>query len=239
MHTPLASTDASLTLRSIPSPLLVVEASTTAGSTALVIDGRVVGRADVAMGVTRDDTLFPAVQALLAEAGCDPRALRAIVCGAGPGSFTSLRIAGSLAKGLAYASECPLFSVSSLMLAAATVERPGLYVVHSDALRGERFALDVEIDVQGMAWATSVVRRLTLAELAEAAQGRVRLAVVGSPGPAIESQFVTPDAAAILRCGDWWPEGPVSLEQWEPEYGRLAEAQVKWEQTHGRTLTAG
>jgi len=31
--------------------------------------------------------------------------------------------------------------------------------------------------------------------------------------------------------------GPVELESWEPDYGRLAEAQVKWEAAHGRALT--
>ena len=32
--------------------------------------------------------------------------------------------------------------------------------------------------------------------------------------------------------------GPVDLERWEPSYGRLAEAQVKWEASHGRALGA-
>jgi tRNA threonylcarbamoyladenosine biosynthesis protein TsaB len=30
--------------------------------------------------------------------------------------------------------------------------------------------------------------------------------------------------------------GPVDLASWEPSYGRLAEAQVRWEATHGRPL---
>jgi tRNA threonylcarbamoyladenosine biosynthesis protein TsaB len=32
--------------------------------------------------------------------------------------------------------------------------------------------------------------------------------------------------------------GPVDLAGWEPDYGRLAEAQVRWEAVHGRPLTA-
>ena len=32
--------------------------------------------------------------------------------------------------------------------------------------------------------------------------------------------------------------GPVDLDAWEPAYGRLAEAQVKWESAHGRPLPA-
>jgi len=31
--------------------------------------------------------------------------------------------------------------------------------------------------------------------------------------------------------------GPVDLAMWEPDYGRLAEAQVRWEAVHGRKLT--
>jgi tRNA threonylcarbamoyladenosine biosynthesis protein TsaB len=30
--------------------------------------------------------------------------------------------------------------------------------------------------------------------------------------------------------------GPVDLASWEPDYGRLAEAQVRWEAAHGRPL---
>lgn len=219
--------------------MLVVEGATSAGSTALVIDGHVVGRREVAMGVTRDDTLFPAVQALLADAELEAAALRAIVCGAGPGSFTSLRIAGSLAKGLAFAGACELYAVSSLMLAAATVRREGRYVVHSDALRGERFALDVSIDADGFARAEGAVRRVAFADLVQIGRDRTRLAVLSSPAAELESQIVLPDAAAIVRCVDWFAEGAVSLDRWEPDYGRLAEAQVKWEEAHGRALADG
>jgi tRNA threonylcarbamoyladenosine biosynthesis protein TsaB len=35
-----------------------------------------------------------------------------------------------------------------------------------------------------------------------------------------------------------WPD-TADLATWEPNYGRLAEAQVKWEAAHGRALTAG
>jgi len=31
-------------------------------------------------------------------------------------------------------------------------------------------------------------------------------------------------------------EGPVNLAAWEPIYGRMAEAQVRWEAEHGRAL---
>jgi len=38
----------------------------------------------------------------------------------------------------------------------------------------------------------------------------------------------------VLRLGaDIEDRGPVSLADWEPSYGRLAEAQAKWEAVHG------
>ena len=45
---------------------------------------------------------------------------------------------------------------------------------------------------------------------------------------------MTPTFRIALIAGG----GPVDLASWEPVYGRLAEAQVKWEAAHGRPLVA-
>jgi tRNA threonylcarbamoyladenosine biosynthesis protein TsaB len=199
---------------------------------------------DVAMGATREDALFPAVEQLLRQSGIIAKSLAAVVCGAGPGSFTSLRIGAALAKGLAFAAGCPLFAVSSLTLAAASIAEPGRYVVHADALRGERYAQAVDVTISadsGLARVTEhgPLVRVAFDALAALAGDRLRLAVVSSPEPALEFRVVTADAASLLRCADWSANGPVSLEAWEPVYGRLAEAQVKWEEVHGLALPGG
>lgn len=58
--------------------------------------------------------LLPMVQTLLQDTGQSLAELDGIVFGSGPGSFTGLRIACSIAKGLAYAHNLPMFGVCSL-----------------------------------------------------------------------------------------------------------------------------
>lgn len=57
---------------------------------------------------------LPALQRLLAQAGVGAKQLDAVAFGAGPGSFTGLRIACGLAQGIAWANDVPALGVSTL-----------------------------------------------------------------------------------------------------------------------------
>ena len=220
-------------------PFLVLEASTAAGSVALVAAGQCLAARPVVMGVGRDDQLFPAMMSVLGDAGLGVGALAGIVCGAGPGSFTSLRIAASIAKGLAHGGGRPLFAVSSLVLAAADAVGAvpaGPYLVHSDALRGERYAQRVWIGDDATVRVIGAPQRCTVAQLDAVADGGSLLAVGAVPTPDHAVRMVQPAASLLVRIDSASWETPVSLEGWEPDYGRLAEAQVKWEATHGTSL---
>jgi len=91
----------------------------------------------------RSDDLIPLVDRVLARAGVALGELAAIAVGAGPGSFTGLRIGMATAKGLCFAAGLPLWSVSSLAalaLDAADIEPAvddALIVPVFDARRGE------------------------------------------------------------------------------------------------------
>jgi tRNA threonylcarbamoyladenosine biosynthesis protein TsaB len=156
------------------------------------------------------------------------------VCGEGPGSFTSLRIAAAIAKGLAMTTNAPLHAVSSLFLLVAGAHAslaPGRYVAVLDAMRGDVFAavFSVSGDVVTPESSASIVARGDIAAFAHEHTGRL----IG-PG---ESLAFYPHARGANMVG----ASPsiaraVDLATWEPNYGRLAEAQVRWEAAHGRAL---
>ena len=218
---------------------LVIEASTYAGSTALLDDGRLLAERRVAMRGREHEALMPAVAELLDEHGLGPLAVERVVCGAGPGSFTSLRIAGAIAKGIALAAVCPLVPVSSLALVVASREpfAPGRYLAAIDALRGEHYVGLFEVATTGTMRALGPEHRVRSSDLLDVAAAQDAIAV----GPEREGTgHVDPRASAAARLADLLEATPAAdLARWEPIYGRLAEAQVKWEATHGRPLEVG
>jgi tRNA threonylcarbamoyladenosine biosynthesis protein TsaB len=93
--------------------LLALETATHRLSVALWLDGRVVERgAELPNGSS--EWLLPNVHALLAEAGVTLKMLDGIAFGAGPGSFTGLRLAAGCAQGLAYGLDLPVLGIGTL-----------------------------------------------------------------------------------------------------------------------------
>ena len=208
---------------------LALEASTYAGSVAVLRGSDIVAARDVEMGRRDDEKLMPAVADCVAALPDGIRSVERIVCGAGPGSFTSLRIAASIAKGICHARGIPLFEVSSLALIVAATgggTKPGRYLVSLDAMRGESFAAVIEVGNDGRIPAAVPFEILPASELGEKARRAGAAILAGAP-----------HAAGIARVLDSVLEGgPVDLAAWEPDYGRAAEAQAKWEAAHGRPL---
>lgn len=93
--------------------LIALETSTEFCSVALRHAGQVTVRR-VHAGQTHSERLLPMLAELLAEAGIAAQACEVIAFGAGPGSFTGLRIACSVAQGLAYGLDCPVIAVGTL-----------------------------------------------------------------------------------------------------------------------------
>lgn len=217
---------------------LALDASTYVGSVAVLRGEAIVAEREVAMRGRDAERLMPAVAGALESANVAPADLSRIVCGGGPGSFTSLRIAGAIAKGIALAAERPLFAVPSLLLMAAAARptlRAGRYLAALDAMRDESYVAEIELSQDGGGWRVGGLR-LVPSEAVDEIASASSASTLGA-GRSAEAQ---PHARGVARLTEWLAAAlPVDLASWEPVYGRLAEAQVKWEAAHGRVLPGG
>lgn len=215
---------------------LAMDAAAGPGSIAVLREAEVLAARDVVMRNEAEERFFPAVLATLADAGVTLAELDRLIVGAGPGSFTALRVVAATAKGIAQAREIPLYAVPSLALTVAgdhaTTEPDTRWFVTLDALRGERYAALV---VVGEAGAVQRVEQLGLVPIAEVGVRAAELEAL--PIGPDEAHVAAPHARGVARClALAVAGGAVALASWEPMYGRLAEAQVKWEAAHGRPL---
>lgn len=218
----------------------MIEASTPSQSVALLDGPSVRAWRAVAGGggssAGRSEPLMPAIADCLAEAGVGAAALTGVACGEGPGGFTGLRTAAALAKGLGYSLGIPLYAVSSLLLTALAARRrvaAESYLAATDALRGEHYALRFAADAAGVLRGEGEVALVGSSDLPRlAARYSAVLCGIGLPVDVVPSACDVSLALPMILA-----QGPVDLASWEPRYGRLAEAQVKWEAAHGVALS--
>jgi len=93
--------------------LLVIDTSTEWCSAALWLEGRILARRVLAEQ-RHSSLLLPMIDELLRESCLTLRQLDGIGYGAGPGSFTGLRIACAVTQGLAFGADLPVVGVSTL-----------------------------------------------------------------------------------------------------------------------------
>lgn len=127
--------------------LLAIDTATEALSVALLHDGELSGHFEV-IGRGHAERVLPLVDKLLAAAAWSLGSLDAIAFGRGPGAFTGVRIAVSVAQGLAFGAGLPVIPVSDLAalgrqaldLAAQQGEAATLALACLDARMGEVYA---------------------------------------------------------------------------------------------------
>jgi tRNA threonylcarbamoyladenosine biosynthesis protein TsaB len=168
--------------------VLAFDTATEALSVSLAIDDRQVDRyVEIERG--HAEQLLPMVESVLAEGGITLASLDAIAFGRGPGGFTGVRLAASVAQGLAFGAGVGVVPVSDLAAVAWRVVQmdPGLtqVLVANDARMREVY------------WA-----RYTVSPLLVSLQGVER---VDAPA-AVPIPPVTGSWAAVGRGLRAWPD---------------------------------
>lgn len=150
---------------------------------------------------------LPLIFELLAAAGVGVRQLDAVAFGQGPGAFTGLRTACSIAQGLALGVGCPVIAIDSLLLVAEGARlRDAAYAgseiwVAMDARMDEVYAGAYAFDVAQ--WQTRRAPALwTLPALAAAWRAAPPQAVAGSALAAFGERLPMGAARRVDRSTD-------------------------------------
>ncbi len=124
--------------------ILLIETATEVCSTAIAVDGVVVALEEEPQSLNHAALLTLQVEACARRAGMTLAELDAVAVSSGPGSYTSLRVGASVAKGICYALDKPLIAVDTLLALAGSealetskTELPTFYMPMLDARRQE------------------------------------------------------------------------------------------------------
>jgi len=121
--------------------VLGIETSSTCGSVAVVQDRKVLGELFFNTGRKHSTKIVPSITNLLSTVELNKADLEGIAVTSGPGSYTSLRIGISIAKGLAYSLDIPLIGISTLQCVAFnSIISPHLICSLIDARKGELYS---------------------------------------------------------------------------------------------------
>jgi tRNA threonylcarbamoyladenosine biosynthesis protein TsaB len=226
---------------------LALETSGDCASVAVGITGRVLGEAELA-GTRQHATGLPGlIDQALDQAGATSAEVEGIVLADGPGGFTGLRIGAAVAKALIRTRRRPFWSVPSLIAMAASAGESAegaLIVAVGDALRGELFAAAIrywpgrlETVLSPGVWLPDVLpARCPEPDLVVVRdEGAPALPSAWADRPRLARKPAARDLLALIGVsgGARLITDPAG---WEPQYGRPAEAQARWEATHGRPI---
>ncbi len=101
--------------------ILAADTSSNALSVALKTDSFFEERTIAARSLQHSERLVPTILEICSDAGITTKDIDILACTRGPGSFTGLRIGMSALKGMAYALDKPLVSVSTMEVLANCV----------------------------------------------------------------------------------------------------------------------
>jgi tRNA threonylcarbamoyladenosine biosynthesis protein TsaB len=169
--------------------ILALDCSTEYCSVALRVGDAVIAK-DERAGQRHSELLLPMIDTILAEGDVKLKDLNAIAFGAGPGSFTGLRIACGVAQGLAFGANVPVVPIPTLLALAQATDATRVLAI-LDARMGEiYFAAYERVDA---IWQTRIAPCLCKPEAAPLVAEGLWMGVgsgFAAYGDALQQRFV-------------------------------------------------
>lgn len=135
--------------------LLAIDTATEACSAAILVNGEITSRYQLA---PRQHTvlILSMIDELLSVAGMQLKDMDALAFGRGPGAFTGVRIATGVIQGLAFGADLPVIPVSTLAALAQSVASVHSNIISAiDARMGEIYWCLFETEITGLVSAVS------------------------------------------------------------------------------------
>jgi tRNA threonylcarbamoyladenosine biosynthesis protein TsaB len=179
--------------------ILALEFSSSQRSVALARAGDVLAEASETGG--RGTNAFGMIEKVLASAKIGREEIEALAVGLGPGSYTGIRVALSIAQGWQLACDVKLLGISSVECLAAQAQAEkffGRVNVVIDAQRGEFYLATYKVSVDGLK-EIGALKIVTAAEVESCANaGEILI------GPEVTRWFpngriIFPDAATLAK----------------------------------------
>lgn len=194
--------------------------------------------------------LMPAIEEALKQSKLTLEEIDRIAVASGPGSYTGLRIAITIAKSLAWTKEIELVGISSLKLIAAnSLGQPGEFIVPLfDARRQNIYTGLYTRDKEDKLVAVTEETHIAAEQWAEAIAEKEfdqPIELIGADAPAFFEVFKEklgdqvklgrpeqhlPRAAVLALLAQ--AEDPVNVHEFTPTYLKLAEAEENWLEEH-------
>ncbi len=229
---------------------LALDTSTPIGAVAVGSRGEAILESHLPVEAVYSESVLPEVDRLVRAAGYRPSDVSGVVVGAGPGSFTGVRIAAAIAKGIRASLGADLFAYSSLAAIAVGAGVGGRICAAIDARRGQVYSagFDVSYEIGGVGSTPPPLAGfeqrfgpvaeplvLTLSRLEPATDWifaadlpkPLREEAAGKGARILPTPSGRPSAAALLALAHRLPDlGRVTDPAgWEPEYVRASSAE--------------
>ena len=113
---------------------LILDSSDKYLEVSIAVDNKIVVRTAYECWQKQSENMIPEIDKALKEANINPREINEVLVTLGPGSYTGVRIALTVAKVYAYALKIPCYAISSLQ-ALEDFNKPSICLMNARSMR--------------------------------------------------------------------------------------------------------